>query len=135
MSAARHERFYWELVTFQASRYEPASSMMLIVSLGQVDNTLYKVPKQQFVTGSSFFRDLFQLPQGDGVVEGRDDEHPIHLPGDVTKDEFEILIRAVCSSALYAHWHIITTKPHLIVIGLAVARILDSSAKMIGCVV
>jgi len=66
-----------------------------------VDDTLYKVPKQQFMTGSPFFRDLFLLPQPDGVIEGKDDDHPIHLPGGVTKDEFEILIRAVCSSTLY----------------------------------
>lgn len=53
------------------------------------------------MTGSSFFRDLFQLPQPHGAEEGKDDEHPILLPGGVTKDEFEILIEAVCLSTLY----------------------------------
>jgi len=82
-----------------------------------VDDTLYKVPKQRFVNGSSFFRDMFKLPQGDGVVEGKDDDHPIRLPDTIVKAEFETLIKAIYSSSMYVPhkrklWHILINCHH-----------------------
>jgi len=76
---------------------------------------------------------MFELPQGEGIVEGVDDEHPIHLPDGITKDEFATLIRALCASGsvLYAF------PPSLILVAdqrNSIGRIIpDCSPKMTGC--
>lgn len=72
---SRHREFYGGSVTFL------------------VEDFLFKVPREPFQTGSTVFRDMFLLPQGE-TVEGLNDERPIKLDG-IAMDEFEQLLRVL----------------------------------------
>jgi len=76
---------------------------------------------------------MFELPQGEGIVEGVDDEHPIHLPDGITKDEFATLVRALCASGSVLY----VLLPSLILVAdqrNSVGKITpDCSLKMTGC--
>jgi BTB/POZ domain len=67
------------------------------VRLMQIGKRLYRVHKYFLVRESSFFRDMFSLPQGDlslsGVapVEGHSVEHPIVL-AETTELEFDSIL-------------------------------------------
>ncbi|KAI0031774.1 hypothetical protein K488DRAFT_37766, partial [Vararia minispora EC-137] len=53
--------------------------------------SLFKVPRHLLVCHSSFFEDMFKLPQSDGdVVEGSSDEYPIDLVG-TSSEELDVL--------------------------------------------
>jgi len=53
-----------------------------------VENSLFKVPRYPFEQGSEVFRDMFQLPVGEGsVVDGCDDSHPLRLD-QIRKEDF-----------------------------------------------
>ena len=61
----------------------------------QVDGVLYRVPRYGFEQLSqSVFRDVFTIPQGDAVVEGSSDDHPIVLTG-CTNQEFESFLKVM----------------------------------------
>lgn len=59
----------------------------------QVDNVLFKVPRQEFAANGVFVG-LFELPQAVTNTEGRDDEHPIKLPG-ITAVDFRRFLKAL----------------------------------------
>ncbi|EIM91158.1 uncharacterized protein STEHIDRAFT_107771 [Stereum hirsutum FP-91666 SS1] len=72
----RDETFYFDCVAFR------------------VENVLFKLPRQELAK-SGVLEDMFNLPQLDpNHAEGREDEHPIHLPG-VTAAEFRGFLKAV----------------------------------------
>ncbi|KAG6829706.1 hypothetical protein H0H92_003741 [Tricholoma furcatifolium] len=46
-----------------------------------IEDTLFRIPKDALVTNSRVFQDLFTVPQGDDTpLEGSSDSHPIELP-------------------------------------------------------
>lgn len=60
----------------------------------QAGNVLFKLPRQ-LLAGSGVFADMLALPPGEGVrEEGKDDEHPIKLPG-VTAEEFRGFLKTI----------------------------------------
>lgn len=52
----------------------------------QVENCLFKVPRQTLEFQSKVFRDMFSLPAS-AVAEGSSDNNPIRLDG-IAKEEF-----------------------------------------------
>ncbi|RDB27006.1 hypothetical protein Hypma_004969 [Hypsizygus marmoreus] len=87
-SPQRSETYYLETVTFQ------------------VEDTLFKVPKVQFMRGSSIFRAMFSLPQsenGEGYAEGSSDLNPLKLEG-VEKVDFERLLKVMYPHDVRAEW-------------------------------
>ena len=67
----------------------------------QVEDCLFKVPREPLEAESTVFRDMFLLPQGDKAkVEGLSDANPVVLGG-VKKKDFEQLLKALmCRSAI-----------------------------------
>ena len=59
------------------------------------------VPREPFQTGSTVFRDMFLLPQGE-TVEGLNDERPVKLDG-IAMDEFEQLLRVLLYRLVLAY--------------------------------
>jgi hypothetical protein len=57
----------------------------------QVEDTLFKVPRQQFLQ-SPIFKTTFTLPAGESNAEGLSDDCPFQLQG-VTKAAFESLLQ------------------------------------------
>ena len=63
--------------------------------VAQVEDCLFRVPREPLEEESTVFADMFLLPQGEQViVEGQSDENPIVLQG-IEKDEFEPLLKAL----------------------------------------
>ena len=63
--------------------------------VAQVEDCLFRVPREPLEEESTIFADMFLLPQGEQVmVEGQSDENPIVLQG-IEKDEFEPLLKAL----------------------------------------
>ncbi|KAI6107042.1 hypothetical protein EV401DRAFT_469878 [Pisolithus croceorrhizus] len=61
----------------------------------EVENSLFRVPREPFERESEVFCDMFSLPQGDSVaVEGTNDENPIRIDG-TSKNDFEQLMKAL----------------------------------------
>ncbi|KAI6103730.1 hypothetical protein EDD16DRAFT_1493486 [Pisolithus croceorrhizus] len=61
----------------------------------QVEDSLFKVPREPFEKESEVFCDMFSLPQGSSVVvEGTGDENPIRIDR-TSKDDFEQLLKAL----------------------------------------
>jgi len=61
-----------------------------LLRVTQVEGVLFRVPRQPFVTPSSFF----QATPDDGIVaDGSDDAHPICLPENIKKSEFETMMK------------------------------------------
>ncbi|PPR06864.1 hypothetical protein CVT26_003988 [Gymnopilus dilepis] len=75
----------------------------------QVENTLFKVPKNAFTVPGSFFETLFSLPrseEGESIAEGSDDEHPLVLEK-ISKDHFKGLLSVMFprqSGLKYEQW-------------------------------
>ncbi|KZT27464.1 hypothetical protein NEOLEDRAFT_1240395 [Neolentinus lepideus HHB14362 ss-1] len=59
-----------------------------------VEKTLFNVHKSMLSRDSSSFATMFDLPQGEGPIEGTSDDHPILLAGD-TVDEFRNFLWAM----------------------------------------
>lgn len=60
-----------------------------------MDNCIFRVPREPLETESTVFRDMFLLPQADGVtVEGLDDNKPVVLEG-IEKSDFEQLLKVL----------------------------------------
>jgi hypothetical protein len=77
----------------------------------QVEDELFRVPKDDLAKNSEVFADMFVMPSGvDHKVEGHDDDHPIFLEGYKKKD-FICLLRVMysryvaCCTALVAENH------------------------------
>lgn len=91
------DTFYFDNVVFQVCRKSISCSPGVLFSSssnGQAENVLFKLPRQ-LLAGSGVFADMFALPPGEnGQEEGRDNEHPIKLPG-VTADEFRGFLKTV----------------------------------------
>jgi hypothetical protein len=61
----------------------------------QVENTLFRVPKNGFQVAGSFFETIFSLPQPEGeMVEGSDDICPLPLLG-INKAHFRSFLRVL----------------------------------------
>lgn len=60
----------------------------------QVENDLFKIPRNYFVKNSQTFRTVFTLPPGDVDAEGVSDDHPFELRGIKAKD-FESLLKVI----------------------------------------
>jgi hypothetical protein len=59
-----------------------------------VEDVLFRVPRGIFEQ-SEAFQDMFRIPAPDNaVVEGSDDDHPLHLEGYLSED-FRQLLRIV----------------------------------------
>lgn len=59
----------------------------------QVENTLFRVPKDRLASNSDIFRTMFTLPSGDDCQqEGHDDHNPLILQG-IKADEFHQFLR------------------------------------------
>lgn len=68
---------------------------MTFVTL-QVEDTLFKVPRQTLEAQSPVFRDMFSLPPPPDVeVDGSSDEHPIVLPEPVKAIDFKRLLKVL----------------------------------------
>jgi hypothetical protein len=64
----------------------------------QVEDTLFKVPRQQFLR-SPIFKTTFTLPAGESKAEGHSDNHPFQLQG-VKKAAFESFLQVMYPLAL-----------------------------------
>ncbi|KAI0251869.1 hypothetical protein BJV78DRAFT_1207337 [Lactifluus subvellereus] len=65
----------------------------MLILRTQVGQRTYKIHRYFLIRESSFFRDMFSLPQGDSSgVEGADETQPIIIP-DTTTTEFDCLLR------------------------------------------
>ncbi|KAI6015181.1 hypothetical protein F5J12DRAFT_816462 [Pisolithus orientalis] len=91
---SKHLEFYIHTVTFLVRvTLLPAATSSL--ALTQVEDCLFRVPREPLEAESTVFRDMFLLPQGDSeTVEGQSDTSPVILHG-VSKKEFESLLRAL----------------------------------------
>ena len=76
----------------------------MILMLSQVEDELFRVPRNQFECHSEVFRDMFALPlrasqlrDGGVNLEGSDDSRPIVLDraGGVTKNAFSALLQVL----------------------------------------
>jgi hypothetical protein len=71
-----------------------------VFSTQQVEDELYKVLREPFVSSSQVFRDMFSMPHGDErTKEGLSDEHPIVLES-VQKTHFEALLQILDEDSL-----------------------------------
>ncbi|KZV67216.1 hypothetical protein PENSPDRAFT_555739, partial [Peniophora sp. CONT] len=70
----RDEEFYIKSVIFQAER------------------TLFRVPAYALPTEDGVFSAMFALPNGNG--EGSSEDNPIHLPHEVTAEDFRCFLKA-----------------------------------------
>jgi len=62
---------------------------------GQVEDTLFSVPRCEFEQSSEVFADMFLLPSGPSAsIEGQVKEHPIILEG-YKKDDFACLLKVM----------------------------------------
>ncbi|KAF5379189.1 hypothetical protein D9615_006037 [Tricholomella constricta] len=60
----------------------------------QVEDCLFKVPRNSFMQNSPIFRDMVSIPQGSiSYVEGSSDSHPLKL--DVNKEDFRQLLKVL----------------------------------------
>ena len=102
MDEDRHSKeFYWTNVFFQVCVYFGRQSILWrIISLsnyrpGQVEDTLFSVPRCEFEQSSEVFADMFLLPSGPSAsIEGQVKEHPIILEG-YRKDDFACLLKVM----------------------------------------
>ena len=100
----QEDEFYcFENVTFQAYAILTLSRRCWLTML-QVEDTFFRVPKNGFLTSGSFLATLFQLPvvhsqarQNDAErqVEGASKENPIKVPAGVSKTAFRNLLRVM----------------------------------------
>ncbi|KAH7928706.1 hypothetical protein BV22DRAFT_1082490, partial [Leucogyrophana mollusca] len=61
-----------------------------------VEGTLFRVPRQPFIEGSDFFRQMFLLPvPEDAEADGSSDEHPLCLPEQIKKKDFRQLLKVL----------------------------------------
>jgi hypothetical protein len=68
---------------------------MTLLNYVQVEETLFCVPRYEFVQSSEVFADMFRLPTGPAApTEGRVPEHPIVLEG-YKQDEFACLLKVM----------------------------------------
>ena len=87
--------YYFIHVTFLVrvlfySRLVEAGSIIIRV---QVEDTLFRLPRDPFVRESAVFRDMFTLPvPEDTTPDGVNDDQPLRLDG-VAKKDFEHLLR------------------------------------------
>lgn len=66
---------------------------MSLTVVWQVENTLFKIPRNGFEQESEVFRDMFSLPSGeDESLEGASDGNPIILE-DVQAAAFRLLLQ------------------------------------------
>ncbi|VDB95558.1 unnamed protein product [Peniophora sp. CBMAI 1063] len=72
----RDESFYFDSLIFKA------------------ENTLFKVPRYALPAEDGIFSAMLDLPAGEEMVEGKDDDHPIVLPAEVTAFDFRSLLKA-----------------------------------------
>jgi len=102
MDEDRHSKeFYWTNVFFQvggllwAPIHLRVSYQLSIYHLGQVEDTLFSVPRGEFEQSSEVFADMFLLPSGPSAgIEGQVKEHPIILEG-YKKDDFACLLKVM----------------------------------------
>jgi hypothetical protein len=97
----RSKIFYWEpmAVTFQVFvylcsylRYSSPAKLSHNIFFGQVEKTLFKIPRYHFENSSEVFCDMFALPRADHTSpEGNSDENPIKLEG-ISAFDFEQLL-------------------------------------------
>lgn len=66
----------------------------LDVVVFEVENTIYKILRQPFITTSIVFKEMFETSTTEGLKEGRSDEHPIVLEG-TKKADWEFLLTAL----------------------------------------
>ncbi|KAF5341244.1 hypothetical protein D9611_006149 [Ephemerocybe angulata] len=82
-SAGRVEEFYWDTVVFK------------------VENSLFKVPRDQFIAQSEVFAGMFLVPRPVGdeqSAEGGSDSNPIVLEG-YKADDFKALLKVLYPSS------------------------------------
>ncbi|KAI5988161.1 hypothetical protein EDD15DRAFT_2289964 [Pisolithus albus] len=78
MAPSKDDEFYMTFVTIQ------------------VEDTLFKVPREALESQSPVFKDMFSLPPPPNVeVDGSSDEHPIVLPEPVTAVDFKWLLKVL----------------------------------------
>lgn len=92
---SKHEKYYLAdgviFLVGQIFVILPSIFFQLISRYPQVEDTLFKVPRDKFIMSEdSVFTTMFRLPQSKDS-EGLDDSHPIRLPG-VASAEFERLL-------------------------------------------
>ncbi|KAK0241277.1 hypothetical protein EDD85DRAFT_934305 [Armillaria nabsnona] len=75
-SPSRSQDYYWENVVLQ------------------VEDTLFRIPKQHLVGKSEAFDSMLSLPQGGSEPEGVSDDRPIQLSG-IKKIDFERLLQVL----------------------------------------
>jgi hypothetical protein len=74
LTPVRNNEFYIDTITFH------------------VENELYKVLREPFVTNSQVFQDMLSMPQSGSSTEGQLDSNPIVLQG-VRKLHFQVVLR------------------------------------------
>jgi len=92
-----------DLIVFQASTLFTVPSLRLTIH--QVEDTLFKVPRQYFVENSSIFQDMFSIPQVQiegSSPEGLSAEKPLRLDG-ISQVDFERLIKVIYPSSAFSH--------------------------------
>ncbi|KAI6040611.1 hypothetical protein EDC04DRAFT_2566843 [Pisolithus marmoratus] len=93
---SKHLEFYTHTVTFLVCI---ATAFLLLPSnifVNQVEDHLFRIPREPLEAESTVFRNMFLLPQCDSeTVEGLSDMYPVALPQGVSKKEFESLLRAL----------------------------------------
>ncbi|KAI6015577.1 hypothetical protein EDC04DRAFT_643623 [Pisolithus marmoratus] len=68
----------------------------------QVEDRLFRLPRQSLEAQSPVFKDMFAFPPPPGVdIEGSSDEHPIVLPDVVTVEDFKRLIKVLLPTSYY----------------------------------
>ncbi|PBK86915.1 hypothetical protein ARMGADRAFT_998498 [Armillaria gallica] len=75
-SPSRSQEYYWENIVLQ------------------VEDTLFRIPKQHLVGKSEAFDSMLSLPQGGSEPEGVSDDRPIQLSG-IKKIDFERLLQVL----------------------------------------
>ena len=103
----RHPEYYFAMTIFLVS--DNYDSDQADWPTGQVENELFKVPRQNFAVQSEIFSDMFQLPgPADGTPsEGSSDDRPIRLDG-IKKSDFIQLLHV-----MFPLWVIHSNRHHL----------------------
>ncbi len=93
-AVSHDEEFYLQDIIFQVSISITLLhlSYNMYLSCLQVENRLFKVPRQIFIHQSQVFRDMFSLPVPEGTkADGTSDDKPLKLDGIAAVDFIRLL--------------------------------------------
>jgi hypothetical protein len=93
--ANQNAEYYFQDLTvliFQVCKCLPFSAALTFPISLQVENELFKVPRQSFIQHSEVFRNMFSMPIPEGTEpDGFSDKKPLVLQGVETHDFIQLL--------------------------------------------